>query len=750
MDGDDAAADTLKADPGHLEHTVVTAGYRRRVNFPSGVSTRLVEYSIERPKTVIRTSVLFTLLTVIGFFYVSVDTDPENMLAADHPVRVLNAEVRETFGIGDMIAVGVSDPTGDTMVTADRLNAVVSLHDAITADPDVLADQTVSLALANDDSVSDAAAFAERLAVDPLLGGNVLTADGTTAAVFVALADGDAATDVRDEVDTIAAADPVLADLDLAIAGLPLAQQAFGQQMFVQMALFAPLAGLLIFALMWLFFRRLGLVLPAMAVSMLTVVWTMGLLTGTGNTLHIMSSMLPIFLMPIAILDSIHVLSEFFDLYPHSNDRSATLRHVYRDLHRPLAFTSITTAVGFGSLALAPIPPVQVFGLFVALGVFFAWLLTLTFLPAFVMLLDEDRLRRELAAGEEIEARGRLATALHGLGEVVIARRRPILASFLVVGVVAIPALTQIEVNDNPVRWFRSGEEIRQASEELNERLPGTFGAGLVVRGEPGRLTDDDTVRAIRALDAHWSTDPVVGTASTYADLPVDRLDELRADSPIVDTLITPDASAANLRLQLRSGDNQAMRAVIERTEAHLDADPLPADLTVDWAGESYLNAEWQDEMVSGMLVAFLTTLAVILVLMVILFRSIGWALLAVTPVLWTVLVVYGVIGAVGKDYDMPIAVLSTMVLGIGVDFAIHYVERFRQLRRTMDTVEAQRAFFGEPARALTRNALIIAIGFTPLFLSSLVPYVVVGAFLAGIILLSWLVTIIGLPAATS
>ena len=711
---------------------------------------RLVEYSIGRPRSVIRASVLFTLLTAIGFFYVSVDTDPENMLAADHPVRVLNAEVRETFGIGDMIAVGLSDPTGDTMVTADRLNAVVSLHDAITADPDVLADQTVSLALAADGPIGDAPAFADRLAGDPLLGGNVLTDDGTTAALFVALADGDAATDVRDEVDTIAAADPVLADLDLAIAGLPLAQQAFGQQMFVQMALFAPLAGLLIFALMWLFFRRLGLVLPAMAVSMLTVVWTMGLLTGTGNTLHIMSSMLPIFLMPIAILDSIHVLSEFFDLYPHSNDRSATLRHVYRDLHRPLAFTSITTAVGFGSLALAPIPPVQVFGLFVALGVFFAWLLTLTFLPAFVMLLDEDRLRRELAAGEEIEARGRLATALHGLGEVVIARRRPILASFLVVGVVAIPALTQIEVNDNPVRWFRSGEEIRQASEELNERLPGTFGAGLVVRGEPGRLTDDDTVRAIRALDAHWSTDPVVGTASTYADLPVDRLDELRTDSPIVDTLITPDASAANLRLQLRSGDNQAMRAVIERTEAHLDADPLPADLTVDWAGESYLNAEWQDEMVSGMLVAFLTTLAVILVLMVILFRSIGWALLAVTPVLWTVLVVYGVIGAVGKDYDMPIAVLSTMVLGIGVDFAIHYVERFRQLRRTMDTVEAQRAFFGEPARALTRNALIIAIGFTPLFLSSLVPYVVVGAFLAGIILLSWLVTIIGLPAATS
>ena len=497
--------------------------------------------------------------------------------------------------------------------------------------------------------------------------------------------------------------------------------------------------------------------MAAMLLAMLTVVWTMGALTGTGNTLHIMSSMLPIFLMPIAILDSIHVLSEFYDYFPRIGDRAATLRHVYGDLRRPLAFTSLTTAVGFGSLALAPIPPVQVFGIFVALGVAFAWLLTLTLLPAFVMLVDEQRLARELSHGDDIESGGILGRALHGLGEIVIARRTVILVGFAVIGVVAIPAVTQIEINDNPVRWFRSSHDIRQASEQLNDRLPGTFGASLVLRTEPGGLASPDVVSAVAALDAHWETDPVVGTASTFADLvpePTqagDALAEARSRSPLVGTLVTDDLSAANLRLQLRSGDNQAMRSVVDRTDAFLEENPLPAGIVADWAGESYLNAEWQDEMVSGMLVAFSTTLGVILLLMVLLFRSIGWAVLAVTPVLWTVLVVYGVIGAVGKDYDMPIAVLSTMVLGIGVDFAIHYVERYRELvRSTGDALAAQRAFFGEPARALSRNALIIAIGFTPLFLSSLVPYVVVGAFLAAIIVLSWLVTIVGLPAATS
>ncbi|MEL7208745.1 MAG: MMPL family transporter [Actinomycetota bacterium] len=134
--------------------------------------------------------------------------------------------------------------------------------------------------------------------------------------------------------------------------------------------------------------------------------------------------------------------------------------------------------------------------------------------------------------------------------------------------------------------------------------------------------------------------------------------------------------------------------------------------------------------------------------LMVLLFRSLRWAALSLLPVLWTVLVVYGALGLVGKDYDMPIAVLSTLVLGIGVDFAIHFVQRIREYDDEFgDRAAGLRAFFEEPARALTRNALVIAVGFTPLFFSSLVPYLVVGAFLSLIIVLSWLTTLLMLPA---
>ena len=175
---------------------------------------------------------------------------------------------------------------------------------------------------------------------------------------------------------------------------------------------------------------------------------------------------------------------------------------------------------------------------------------------------------------------------------------------------------------------------------------------------------------------------------------------------------------------------------------------PLPDGVTAEWGGETYLNLVWQDEMVEGMLTGFLVTLAIVLVLLGILFRSVVWALIGIAPVLWTIMIVYGTIGLIGKDYDMPIAVLSTLVLGIGVDFAIHFVERFRELRADLGSSSAAiEAFAEEPARALTRNAAVIAVGFLPLLFSSLTPYVIVGFFLGSIIVLSWLATVVALPA---
>jgi len=212
---------------------------------------------------------------------------------------------------------------------------------------------------------------------------------------------------------------------------------------------------------------------------------------------------------------------------------------------------------------------------------------------------------------------------------------------------------------------------------------------------------------------------------------------------------VTPhDYQTAVMWVQLKSGDNKDMAGVVEAVEKHIRNNPLPVNLRHRWFGLTYINVIWQGKMVKGMLAAFAGSFLVVFLLMTVLFRSALWGLLSMIPLTVTIAAIYGAVGLIGKDYDMPVAVLSSLTLGLAVDFAIHFLARSRSVYETAGNWR-QAAFgvFGEPARAIVRNIVVIAAGFAPLLLASLVPYKTVGVLLATILLLSGACTLLLLPA---
>jgi len=151
--------------------------------------------------------------------------------------------------------------------------------------------------------------------------------------------------------------------------------------------------------------------------------------------------------------------------------------------------------------------------------------------------------------------------------------------------------------------------------------------------------------------------------------------------------------------------------------------------------------------MVAGMIKSLAGAAVMVLLMMLFLFRSVVYGLLAMLPLTLTITLMYGLIGWTGKFYDMPIAVLSALTLGLSVDFAIHFLQRFRETVRERGFTDATGYMFEEPGRAIFRNAMVIALGFTPLFAAPLVPYITVGAFMAAIMVASGAVTLLLLPA---
>jgi predicted RND superfamily exporter protein len=558
------------------------------------------------------------------------------------------------------------------------------------------------------------------------------------------------------------------------IAGLPVAEDSFGREMFNQMAYSAPMAGIIIFILMFLFFRNIRIIIPPMIVATVAIIWTMGFLVMTGNTVHIMSSMIPIFLFPIAVLDSIHMISEFHDHYGKGKHKINAIRRTTSELFKPMLFTSVTTVVGFLSLMTNDIPPVQVFGAFVAFGVAASWLLTITFNPAFAVLLP-DRALRDFGASED---RGKiLISILHKIRDITAKRYRIIIWGAAAIVIVSIFGLSMIVVNDNPVRWFKADHPMRQADRALNAHLDGTYMNYLIIDGgEEDAIKEPELMAYIEKLQRHLEQNSIVGSTASIADIVkkikfelfggIDRdnyslpdnnteigqdlfLYEISGGDPDdLFKMITDDYAKANIWVQMTDGDNHAVSSVVDDADQFIKDNPPPGEIELHWAGLPYVNIIWQEKMVSGMRFSLMTSFAIVFLMMVFLFRSPILGAISMLPLSLTIIAIYAGIGFAGKPYDMPIAVLSSLTLGLSIDFAIHFIQRFRtihkQTGRFRDTFNE---IFEGPGRAIGRNVLVIALGFVPMFFSSLVPYITVGTFFFVIMAVSGAVTLLLLPA---
>ncbi|SFM66134.1 MMPL family protein [Thermodesulforhabdus norvegica] len=170
--------------------------------------------------------------------------------------------------------------------------------------------------------------------------------------------------------------------------------------------------------------------------------------------------------------------------------------------------------------------------------------------------------------------------------------------------------------------------------------------------------------------------------------------------------------------------------------------------MTHRWAGLTYINVVWQNKMVTGMLKSLMGSFVVVFLIMSLLFRSVLWGILSMIPLTVTICFIYGIIGWVGKDYDMPVAVLSSLTLGMSIDFAIHFIQRSKEIyAKQGDWTETCFRMFGEPGRAISRNAVVIALGFLPLLFAHLIPYRTVGFLIASIMMVSGIATLIILPS---
>jgi predicted RND superfamily exporter protein len=707
---------------------------------------------------------------------IDLDTTTEGFLRKDDPILAVYDDFRARFGRDDAIVLGVEADDVFAPVTLTKLRA---MHAALAAEVP-LVDEITSLLNARwtrgegdelivEDLIAewpttpeDFAALRARAFSNPLYRNVWLNDDATITTVQI-----DLDTYVQDGTDESGA--PVLRylngeEIGSVVATIAAVASRFDENGFRVHAAGTPwltekmayhtrtdfrrltlLSIAVMMAVLFVVFRTLqGVVLP-MLVVIATVVCTLGLLVLLGIPYQQPTQIVPVSLLAIGLGDSVHVLSLYRQRRNVGMSRIDAIAQALGHTGVAVVMTSVTTAAAMMSFLSAELAPIANIGILVPAGVMIALVLTLTLLPAAIVVFPEPRsVARRPALG-----RSNRAIAVAGTW----AARHPwpvvIVSAALIVASLA--GASRIRFSHNPLSWFPPHDSMRVATETLNAKLGGVMNVEVLFDTKrEGGVQEPEFLSALDDLariDPHATPVPSdapettavlrVAKSISIADLLKEinkALNENREDR--YELPDTRELVAQELLLFEMSGNNDLEELTDYRYQTARMMIRVPwADATLYGGFLDSLVAAYRERMgesveivSTGMLPLLFRTLTAaihsmgrsyvlaflaVTPLMVLLLGSVRLGLLAMIPNLLPIVAVLGLMGAVGLPLDLFSLLTGSIVLGLAVDDTIHFTNGFgRELAEHGDAVAAVRNTLETTGQAMFFTTVILCTGF--------------------------------------
>ncbi|MBI3961354.1 MAG: RND family transporter [Deinococcus sp.] len=604
--------------------------------------------------------------------------------------------------------------------------------------------------------------------------GRLVSADGSAALViaeptFKSQARSDLALATYQRIRALA--DSLEGPEQVYISGLPALSGLFVQLMSRDMRQLTPLVLVVVLITLALSFRCFrGVMLPLLVV-ILSLIWTIGLMALLGRPITLIGTMMPTLLVAVGAAYAIHVVDEYLHLYAQTRSRPEAVKETMTRVGLPVFMAGLTTLIGFLTLAFSPIPPIREFGLFTAFGVLTAMAVSLTLVPAWLVLLPPPRNRLSRSGKSD------LRQLLEKLGQLIIRWRWGVVAVALALLAGALYGTAQLRVDSSFIKYFRPHTELREADQILNQRLAGTTTLNIILdTGQPDELKSPALLSTIAGLEQHLRELPEVGDSLSLATLVQTMNRTMHGDQPEYDRLpnevetITetrtvsqdglpvtqerqvsgrdqiaqylllfessggdlarvtdPAFQQANVLFFLKSGSTATIQQVISATRRYLSAN-LPAGVTVSFAGGANLSLALNDLIVGGQLTSIITSALMVFLSIVIAYRSFSAGVFGIIPISLTVLLTFAALWISGAGLNIGTAMIANMAVGIGVDYAIHFISRYRaETAQGLSAAAATLATMRSTGQAITFNAVAVGAGFAVMLFSSFVPILTTG-----------------------
>ncbi len=710
---------------------------------------RYIDFVLRRRWLVVLLAVLVMLAAAAGMPGITVSSSYRVLFGKDNPHLLAFDELQDTYSASRSALIAIS-PREGTVFTRETLATIEELTEAAWQTPHSIRinsltnyfhseavgdDLTIAPLVEGAASFSDAELDRVRTIAlnEPELVGQLVAGDGRTAGLVISFAlpepEEPAWAEISDHLgdllDEARAAHP---DLAYFLTGNVILNQTFTDAAQDAEEL-VPIVFLVILVIAALLLRSVYTTLSIAVILVFIVLSTMGVAGWFGIMLTPVSASVPVIIMTVGVAHAIHIVTIALSGMRQGLERNAAVAKSLRDNLYPVFLTSATTSVGFLSLNTSNSPPFHVLGNLVALGVLFTFVYSVTLLPALLSLLP---LRATPTRTEGTSVFDRL-------GDFVVAHRKLLLWSSILVVVVLATGVLRNELSDNWLHHFDDRYTFRTDTDFIIENLTGLDRLEYSLSsGREGGITDPEYLRTVDAFAQWYRAQPEVHHIQAFADI-MKRINEnMHGDDPafyripddpelaaqflLLYEFSLPFGTDLNDRMDVAKSATR-MTVVLENTSTrdHLDIDARArnwlqanaSELAGAASGFTMISAHLSNQNIHSMLAGTILATGIISLILILVFRNVRIGLICLVPNFIPAVMAFGLWGYLVGQVGLGASVVTAIAIGIIVDDTIHFLTKYLKARRQgLPSPEAVLATFRTVGPALWATTTILTAGF--------------------------------------
>ncbi len=602
----------------------------------------------------------------------------------------------------------------------------------------------------------------------PGLEGSLFSEDGKKVSLFLKIKPSD---DRKKNDKTIAEIESIVRAFefdDAHVAGKIKGAFYFIKKMESDLLLFMSLSCLLLIAFLYISFRTLwGIVIP-MTVVGITILWMIAFMTLIGKPINFMTTLLPTILFVVCISNVVHIVEKYLDELRKHKTKLEALTTAFKEIGLATFFTAFTTAVGFLSLYTAMIMPIKEFGWITAIGVYVAFFLSFSLLPAMLYLLKTPKVKGEHSDDSFWSIK------LHRLFLWLVPRRQKVLSVVLLVMCVSFVGIHELEFDNKFLEDYASGEamrndynffeenfsgfrpfemavtlkdtnrsffelEVMQEVEKIETGIKEVYGAGFIV--SPNTFIKG-TRRAIKGgKNAEYRL------PQSESELKKIKRSLRRLPKANIRSYVTDKGHEGRINAKVKDVGGKQMRILNQQFDEYL-ATQVNQDLfEFRVTGMPFLVDKTNKFLANNIVYSLTIAFIIIALIMGILFQSFRMIIIAVLPNLLPLLVIAGFMGIAGINIKISTSIIFAIAFGIAVDDTIHFMSKLRiELNKGKSIVYALKRTYLSTGKAIIVTSLILCSGFLILVASAITSTFYIGLLVSLTLLFAVLSDLFFLP----